>query len=144
MKVEAAMRNRHALMIWIMLTAVGCTAPAASIPVKISVAGGSYTNVKSTMLKEMLLAKDFILINVHTPYEGEIAQTDLFIPYDRVGENQQKLPSNKNARILLYCRSGRMSAMTAEDLVSRGYSNIWNLDGGMVEWEIAGLPVIHK
>lgn len=138
------MRNRHALMIWIMLTAVGCTAPAASIPVKISVAGGSYTNVKSTMLKEMLLAKDFILINVHTPYEGEIAQTDLFIPYDRVGENQQKLPSNKNARILLYCRSGRMSAMTAEDLVSRGYSNIWNLDGGMVEWEIAGLPVIHK
>lgn len=138
------MRNRHALMIWIMLAAVGCTAPAASIPVKITIAGGSYTNVKPTLLKEMLLAKDFILINVHTPYEGEIAQTDLFIPYDRVGENLQEFPSNKNAKILLYCRSGRMSAMAAEDLVSRGYTNIWNLDGGMVEWEIAGLPVIHK
>lgn len=138
------MRNRHALMIWIMLAAVGCTTRAASIPVKITLAGGSYTNVKPTLLKEMLAAKDFVFINVHTPYEGELAQTDLFIPYDRIAENFAKLPSNKNARILLYCRSGRMSAMAAEDLVSRGYTNIWNLDGGMVEWETAGLPVIHK
>jgi len=31
-----------------------------------------------------------------------------------------------------------MSAMAAEELVSLGYTNIWNLKEGMVEWEQAG------
>jgi len=31
-----------------------------------------------------------------------------------------------------------MSAMAAESLVGFGFTNIWNLDGGMVEWEQAG------
>jgi rhodanese-related sulfurtransferase len=30
-----------------------------------------------------------------------------------------------------------------ETLVSLGYTNIWNLDGGMVAWEQADLPLKH-
>jgi rhodanese-related sulfurtransferase len=102
---------------------------SATEPVQVSVSGGSYTNVTPARLKQMLAAKDFLLVNVHIPYEGEIAPTDAFIPYDEVERNQSKFPPDKGAKIFLYCRSGRMSAIAAEKLVQLGYANVWNLQG---------------
>ncbi len=72
------------------------------------------------------------------------AQMDAFIPYNEVEQNISKFPADKNARIFLYCQSGRMSAIAAEELIKRGYINIWNLDGGMSARENAGLPLIRK
>ena len=46
----------------------------------VQVSGGSYRNIASEQLWTMLQKKDFMLINVHIPYEGELPQTDLFIP----------------------------------------------------------------
>ena len=118
--------------------------PAATTATKINVAGESYTNVAPAQLKQMLGAKDFVFINVHIPYAGEIAQTDAFVPYNMIEQNISKFPADKNAKVFLYCQSGRMSAIAAEELVKRGYTNIWNLDGGMSAWESAGLPLIRK
>ena len=39
----------------------------------------------------------FTLINVHIPYEGRIAGTDLLLPYDTIGQNRA-LPADKRAR----------------------------------------------
>ena len=91
----------------------------------------------------MLKNKDFVFINVHIPFAGDIANTDLSIPYDQIGtpENLSQLPVDKKEKIVLYCRSGRMSVIAAEDLVLLGYTNIWNLDGGMMEWEQAGYEI---
>ena len=106
----------------------------------VTVGGGLYKNISPDKLNAMLKNKDFVFINVHIPFEGNIAGTDLSIPYDQISEPTYlaQIPVDKNAKILLYCRSGRMSAMAAEELVSLGYTNIWNLDGGMVAWEQAG------
>jgi hypothetical protein len=41
---------------------------------------GYYTDVPPDQLKGMLDKKDFVFINVHTPYAGEIANTDPFCP----------------------------------------------------------------
>ena len=43
--------------------------------------------------------------------------------------------------IVLYCRSRRMSEIAAEKLFSLGYTGIWNLKGGMLEWEQAGYEI---
>ena len=106
--------------------------------------GGTYTDVSVRGLARLLETKDFPLINVHIPYEGEIAGTDAFIPFNQVEANLGKLPTNKGAKVVLYCRSGSMSAIAARTLVRLGYTDVWNLDGGMIAWKQAGYPLVQK
>jgi len=138
-------RSLFAVILFVLLLPA-CTGPIASTdqPAKVSVSGGSYTNVSAAQLKTMLDKKDFAFVNVHIPYEGEIALTDAFVPYNEIEKNLDKLPVDKNARIVLYCRSGRMSAIAAEMLVRLGYTNVWNMEGGMIAWETLGLPLATR
>ncbi len=110
----------------------------------VQVPGGSYRNIASEQLWAMLQSKDFVLINVHIPYEGELPQTDAFVPYNEIEKNLDKLPSDKSAKIVLYCMSGRMSALAAETMVKLGFTNIWNLKQGMVNWKAKGYPLLEK
>lgn len=111
---------------------------------------GSYTNISAEELKDMIASKDgqsapaFTLVNVHIPFEGEIAGTDLSIPYNEIEQNLDRLPLEQDARLVLYCRSGRMSTIASEKLAKLGYTNVMNLDGGMIAWEKAGLPLEGK
>lgn len=52
-----------------------------------------------------------------------------------------KLPQEKNTAIILACRSGGRSMRAAEFLESNGYKNLYNLGGGILGWNEAGLPV---
>ncbi len=117
-------------------------ATAAELGTRLSVPGGSYTSVTAPALKKMLESKDFVFVNVHVPYEGEIARTDDFIPFDKVEQRRHLLPANKDAKVVLYCMSDRMSNIAAETLVRLGYTNVWNLVGGMVDWRQRGYPLI--
>jgi rhodanese-related sulfurtransferase len=128
----------------LLLLAVALLAGCQSKPVTgetVAVDGGSYQNVAPVELNAMLKDKDFVLVNVHTPFAGNIARTDLSIPYDQIEQNLSQLPVDKNAKIVLYCRSGRMSEIAAEELVALGFTNIWNLTGGMLDWEAAGFDL---
>lgn len=104
----------------------------------------SIKNITSHELASMLKNKDFFLINVHIPYEGEIEKTDAFIPYNEIDRNINKLPQDKNAKIVLYCRSGRMSIEAAQTLNRLGYTNIYNHTGGMIDWESKGYILRRK
>lgn len=110
----------------------------------VKVSSGSYRNILSEQLLTMLQNKDFVMINVHIPYEGELPHTDIFIPYNQIKDNLDKLPADKTAKIVLYCRSARMSTIAAETLVKLGYTNVWNLNEGMIEWKQKGFPLLNK
>lgn len=103
-----------------------------------------YVDISVDQLKSALEHKDFTMINVHIPYEGELAQTDAFIPYNELEAHMSELPADKNARIVLYCRSGRMSDEAAANLVKMGYTNLVEVDGGMHAWQAAGYELITK
>lgn len=132
------------LVLLILLSA--CTNETATQPAdqatgkQVQVDGGSYTNVSVTELQRMLENKDFTFINVHIPFEGDIPGTDLSIPYDQIDQNLNQI-ADKDAKIVLYCRSDRMSNIAAKTLVGLGYSNVYNLVGGMIDWESAGLSL---
>lgn len=96
-----------------------------------------YAGITVEQLAGMMPDKDFTLVNVHIPYQGEIPETDLFIPYAEVVGNVSQLP-DKDAPIVLYCRSGGMSATAAETLVDLGYTIILEVDGGFNAWKDAG------
>lgn len=93
-------------------------------------------------LAEMLKDKDFLLINTHVPYEGEIEQTDLFINYEQAAVMASELPEDKDAKIVVYCRSDRMSTIAADVWAEAGYTNLYNLTGGFVAWEEAGYELL--
>ncbi len=104
---------------------------------------GSYVNVSPQELWSMLGDKDFTLVNVLADYIAEIEGTDAFIPSNEIASRTDELPAAPDSKIVVYCRSGRTSAAAATTLVSLGYTNVWNLDGGMIAWADAGYPLVN-
>ena len=104
--------------------------------------GGSdipWTRVSHDELNARLQAEDVYLVNVHTPYEGEIPGTDAFIPYDQIASRTEELPGDPS-ELVIYCRSGNMSTVAAQALAAEGYSGFAELTGGYTAWTEAGLP----
>ncbi len=117
-------------------------AAATSLPPFAANADG-FTDITVNQLATALAEKDFTLVNVHIPYEGELPETDLFIPFNEITGNLDKLPA-QDAPIVLYCRSGSMSTMAAKALAAAGYTNVYELDGGFNAWKAAGYELVTQ
>lgn len=89
-------------------------------------------------LNQLMQAEDIFLVDVHTPRQRHIKGTDLFIPYNKVEQHIDKLPSDKNTAIYLYCAGGPMGNAAARTLHDLGFSNLSNLEGGAHAWGKAG------
>ena len=100
--------------------------------------------ISVSRLHEWAGQKDFILVNVHVPYAGDIPGTDLRIPFDRVADHRDKLPADKAARLVVYCRSGPMSAQAWQTLREMGYVQVYHVIGGMRAWSDAGYPLEQR
>ena len=101
--------------------------------------------VKSDEFEKMKSMGDVFVLNTHTPYQGEIEGTDLVIEdWQNIVLYKDKLPQDKNKKILVYCRSGRMSSSASQQLIDLGYKNIYDLEGGMDAWVENGKKLISK
>jgi len=147
MKMKSALLILMAGLLLLLAACAGQNAPPQNLATdgeKISVAGGSYTDVSVDGLQSMFTEKNFLLVNVHIPFEGNLPETDLSIRFDEIAQNLAQLPADKDAQIVLYCRSGNMSTQAARELVELGYTNVWNLAGGFNAWKAAGLPMADE
>ncbi|MBI5544643.1 MAG: rhodanese-like domain-containing protein [Deltaproteobacteria bacterium] len=86
-------------------------------------------------------SKDFLLINVHVPFEGDLPGTDRDLPYSDVDGLAAHLGSDLSVRAVVYCKTNHMSTSAGAALVARGYRAIRYLDGGMNAWVAAGHPL---
>ncbi len=85
--------------------------------------------------KEMLDAGGVILVDVRRAdeYEAEHIPGALLLPNETILEEaEEKLP-DKEAVILIYCRSGNRSAQAAEKLARLGYRHVYDF-GGILDW----------
>lgn len=124
-----------------LLLAAGCAgAGVPSTPHE----GAPATMIDAEELRAMLENKDFLFINVHIPFEGEIPGTDLHIPYNDIASYTELLPEDKDAKIVLYCRSDSMSGQAAQELAEMGYTNLYDLEDGFNAWEAAGYELLTE
>jgi rhodanese-related sulfurtransferase len=118
-----------------------CTGDASEVDTGSDTNSNTFTNIAPGELNTMLSDKDFVMVNVHIPFEGNLPETDSSIPYNRIAQNITQLPEGKDTKIVVYCRSGSMSSIAAKELVFLGYTNIMNLEGGFNAWIAAGFPM---
>ncbi|UCE56553.1 MAG: rhodanese-like domain-containing protein [Desulfobacterales bacterium] len=103
-----------------------------------------YQNVDVDQFLAMMDNKDFVLINVHIPYQGEIPQTDLLIPFNMIDQHRNELPKDKDAKMFVYCMTGPMGYIAAEKLVNMGYTNVFHFEGGMKAWARSGRQLVNR
>ena len=104
----------------------------------------TYKNITVDQFVKMMDHKDFILINVHIPYAGEIAKTDLLIPFNAIDQHKDQLPYDKDAKIVVYCMTGPMGYIAADKLVNMGYTRVVHFQGGMRAWKKAGKQLLYR
>ncbi len=102
----------------------------------------SYSPMSPQDLATELPDKDFLLINVHIPYEGEIAGTDMHVAYNTIDVIVAAIVAAKGpdltTPVVVYCKSNGMALYVAPKLNEKGYCNVRYLDGGMNAWVNAG------
>lgn len=142
-----SVQRRFAVAAMFVALAAGCSAAGEKTTTAESKQDASteaaFARLDPAAFGERMKNEEAAVINVHIPYEGEIENTDSFIPYDKIA-GDAKLPEDKNTEILLYCRSGRMSEEAGAVLHEQGYTNVAHLEGGMKAWEAAGRPLVQN
>jgi len=127
-------------MLYVILAAAALTLCCVSVPQDTTTtsAPAAYVNLKAADFKKLVDDEKTFVLDVRTPEQQHIKGTDAVIPYDRIKENQSKLPADKDTVIAVYCTSGRRGEIAAKDLLSLGYVHIYNLEGRVTTWQKAG------
>ena len=131
-------KYRSLLTVLLLVVAVNFTITGWSMD------AGGYKNISVDKFIEMMGHKDFTLINVHIPYRGEIAETDLLLPFHAIDQQKEKLPDDLNTKIVVYCMSGPMGYVAAEKLVAMGYRRVIHFQDGMVSWKKSGKSLVSR
>ena len=100
-----------------------------------------YASFRPLEVSQKLEKEKPLVIDVREPYEyvqGHIKGSKL-IPLGQLSSRLNEL-GGKDREIITVCRSGRRSGQAAAHLAAQGY-NVTNMAGGMIGWQLAGLPV---
>ena len=112
----------------------------------VGVADVRNNKVNSDELLEFIEINSAILVDVrtHDEYNGGYIENSLNIDYlsNDFSKNVKKL--DKNTPIVLYCRSGKRSSRSANILSKLGFNEVYNLQGGILDWIETGNSVIFN
>ncbi len=97
----------------------------------------TYAQISSEEAKSIMdREKDYIIIDARTQeeFDGGHIEGAILIPEYEIAERAEKELPDKDALILVYCRSGRRSKIASEELVKLGYTNVKEF-GGIIDWQ---------
>ena len=98
--------------------------------------GAVYVNIAAEEAKQIMDTEEgYVILDVRTQEEydqGHIPGA-IVISHEEIAEKAEKVLTDKDQLILVYCRSGRRSKIAAETLLELGYTNIKEF-GGIIDW----------
>lgn len=100
--------------------------------------------VEPTQAVQLINHQDALVLDVREANEfaaGHIANAR-HIPLSQLSDNLKPLEKHKDKAIVVNCRSGARSAMACGTLRKHGFTQVYNLKGGIMAWEQAGLPTV--
>lgn len=92
---------------------------------------------------QLINHKNALVLDVREDAEyksGHVLNAKL-IPLGKLGERIGELEKYRDKPVVVVCRSGARSANACALLGKQGYSEVYNLAGGMIAWQKANLPV---
>ena len=97
-------------------------------------------NVPYMSVETLALPKtNAILLDAREEKEFKVSHLKdaIQVGYDhfKLKETLAKLPKDKDAKIVVYCSIGIRSETVAHKLIEEGYTNVYNLYGGIFEWK---------
>jgi rhodanese-related sulfurtransferase len=90
--------------------------------------------------------KNFVLLDVRTEAEFEAGhiQGARWLPRGKLEFVIQEVVKDPDSSIVVYCRTGAMSALSTLTLLDMGYAHVVDLDGGFEAWVTEGNPVYNQ
>lgn len=111
-------------------------APAPSDTQPVETSGTTlYRKISPEKAHEMMAEDGITIVDVRTEEEfaaGHIANAVL-VPNETISDTAPEALPDKDAVLLVYCRSGRRSKEASEKLLELGYTNIYDF-GGIIDW----------
>ena len=95
----------------------------------------TYQLITPESAKIMMEESSVIILDVRTPVEYKEGHIEgaILIPDYEILETAEKILTDKNQTILVYCRSGNRSRKAANNLLYLGYQNVYDF-GGIIDW----------
>ncbi|MGE5402399.1 MAG: MBL fold metallo-hydrolase [Ignavibacteriales bacterium] len=115
---------------------------------RVSKSAEPFQNISAVDLAEMITRReDMLLLDVREPFElkafGYVPGV-INIPIGEISGRTNELPSNKDKKIVAICQSGNRSYEVAYYLSKKGYTNVYNLDGGTSGWIYNNHPLVNN
>jgi rhodanese-related sulfurtransferase len=100
------------------------------------------TTVSPREVYERRMDEKALIIDVRTPAEFKQERIEQAVnkPLDSIEKWVNELPKDKT--IYFVCRSGSRSGIAQRIAAQRGYTDAYNMAGGMIAWRREGLPVM--
>ena len=96
-----------------------------------------YQQITQEKAKEIMDSdEDFIILDTREQDEYDAGHIPgaILIPYTEIENQAEKMLPDKDALILVYCRSGRRSKIASESLAKLDYTNVKEF-GGIINWQ---------
>lgn len=113
-----------------------------------------FENISVQEAKKMVEKGDVFILDVRTPDEfnsSHIKGATLIPVSNASGSNlspdsllKARVDEVPEKKILVYCRTERRSETASTMLVNAGYSEVYNMEGGITSWVGAGYPVVSS
>jgi rhodanese-related sulfurtransferase len=142
--------KRHSIFVWMIAVAltVMLSAPLAvadDMTAKDMVAGAKkeICEISVSEAKGLLDKGGYLFLDCRTEKEFSMGHVPgaMNIPRGLLEFKIDKQIPDKNANILMYCKSGGRGCLATCTLCRMGYKNVKNIDGGWQAWEKAGYPI---